>query len=155
MPRSESAPPSPTPAGLLAEECGHLAVSQFISVTEPAIWKLGEVPREIPGSRMTQVLIHGTSNDFRHPVIAETERTFSVAHHFLSCREHQVEEAPHGKVLWADQRLLDWRRPREQGASRRPREQGASSSVHTSKLPVIFVNLSQSRLTLKEIITLR
>lgn len=43
--------------------CGpleHLAFLHFISVTEPAIWKLGEVPREIPGSRMTQVPIRCT-----------------------------------------------------------------------------------------------
>lgn len=42
------------------DECEDLCFLHFINITEPIIWELGKVPREIPGSRMTQVLVRRT-----------------------------------------------------------------------------------------------
>lgn len=63
-------PPTPHPSPVSAFEhsriqmavLASLAFLHFINITEPVIWELGEVPREIPGSRMTQVLICCTLN---------------------------------------------------------------------------------------------
>lgn len=44
------------------DKCEDLCFFHFINITEPIIWELGKVPREIPGSRMTQVLVCHTSD---------------------------------------------------------------------------------------------